>query len=230
MSRRARPAWIPATLVVAGVIAASAQTPRSVADEPAARLEFYEVGPGGTSGPPELLSRLHDSDTAIEVVQRGSLPFAFSVADDAALELRQLTAMSPAALLVRVDRLDGRLTTDETWLTSTVTTTVQSVLKNTSALPVREGGQLSFERDGGALTVGSQTILARKSWERLPRAGRTYLMFFMDYKGALWPDLGLHSFDVTDGTLKRLAHVPGGGGDRGMTLEAALAAIRSAAP
>jgi hypothetical protein len=134
-------------------------------------------------------------------------------------------------LVVRALRLDSRLTPLEDWITTTVHAQVVDVIKNTATLGLSQGAMIEIPQDDGEVTVDGKTIRAITQHRRLPRPGQTYLYFFSEHRGALYPASREWSFELGDTDIKRLQYSfdPAVDINRHVDPTAVLAAARLAA-
>jgi hypothetical protein len=107
-------------------------------------------------------------------------------------------------LVVRPVRLDSRLPPLEDWITTTVHARVVEVIKNTTTLGLSQGAMIEVPQDDGEVTVDGKTIRAITQDSRLPRPGQTYLYFFSEHRGALYPASREWSFELRDTEIERL--------------------------
>jgi hypothetical protein len=121
-----------------------------------------------------LLSQLQAEDKDVEVTRLGSIPFVFLQGNTT--EIESATKASELVAVVRISSKVSALTPGGDWLTSTVSGTVLTILKDVSG-EIRPGGKIVFAEDGGEMQVGAQTVRAVNSWVAPTNAGRDYLVF-----------------------------------------------------
>lgn len=137
-----------------------------------------------------ILSQVRPDERVVEILK--DAPPDVGITPDAEGEIEALTRMADAVAIVRVVDKRSAFTTQNSppyrvpgdWISSTVTATVMTVLKDPGT-HLAVGGSVSFPEDGGELVVDDRRVLARNSYELPTRSGDTYLIFFWLNEDAL---------------------------------------------
>lgn len=153
-------------------------------------------------------SVIRPDDTEIELVQVSSGPLA-GVPVDAVVAMNQLVDAATAVVVVRAERVDGRLTAREDWVESTVEVDVVEVLKDNSTKQLKPGSRILLAVDGGEVLVDGKTVRALMENRRAFSPGRSYLFFLGESGGQLHPFPPFATFELSDGAVMRMESEPG---------------------
>ena len=92
-------------------------------------------------------------------------------------QLEWVTSVLPTALVVRVTTVEPHLTAGTDWIESTVTATVEQVLKTPATLPLVQGQSVQFTQDGGDMDLSGVQIHAVLPWADGFNPQSEYLIF-----------------------------------------------------
>ncbi len=111
------------------------------------------------------------------------------------------TPRADAVVVVRITDRTGRLNVREDWVESTVSAQVVRVLNDPDGR-LQVGGAVSFEEDGGSMTVAGRRIFTVHPFAESTQIGRDYLTFLFLLDGRWRIDAGL-TFEVEQGRAAR---------------------------
>lgn len=128
-------------------------------------------------------AQIRPTDKEIELINYDEDP-ALLVLDAHGKVLETLAKSSELVGVIRIKRIESEITSDRTWVTSTVAAKVVDLWKtDPEAQPFVDDGRLRFAWDGGTVTVDGVTVRARRSWADQLREGRSYLVFGLVVNG-----------------------------------------------
>ena len=180
-----------------------ADVPRGTLPDPAPFPRVRTVEPDGRP----VDRYIKPTDTTVDVVP--SIAFhlgAFS--PDAPRHVRGAAGTSTAIAIVRIENITGRLAdVDHRRVESTVTATVEDVLKDVSGQRLRRGGRLSYRQSSvGEMRLGHARLITRMPWDRVPQRGKRYLTFLWQCRDETLLEVGESTLEITGSSVVPMLH------------------------
>ena len=169
---------------------------------------------------------VESTDSTVDVVPSVAFHFA-AFSPDAPRHVRGAAAMSTAIAIVRIEDIAGRLADpDHTRVDSTVTATVEDVLKDVSGHRLQPGVTVSYTQSGvGEMRLGHARLITRMPWHRIPQRGRRYLTFFWQCRDSTLLEVSESTLEIDGASVAPMLHPnPWVGGP--VPLEAVVEEIR----
>lgn len=91
-------------------------------------------------------------------------------------QLEWIAFLAPIALVVHVDQVVPKLTSNEDWVFSTVHATIETVIKQPPTESLSGGQAIEFQQDGGELVTDEHRVRAVVPYADPHMAGRRYLV------------------------------------------------------
>jgi len=92
-------------------------------------------------------------------------------------QLEWMASIVPDVLVIRVEQVAPRLTTEQDWIVSDVKAIVETVVKQPSTEPFGIGETITFVQDGGELPIAGRLVRAIVPYADSLAAGNRYLLF-----------------------------------------------------
>ena len=139
------------------------------------------------------------------------------------------TSLAPLVFIVKVDRMQPALTANGDWIETTVTASVEEVIKKPADEPLALHDRVEFVQDGGELIITGVPVRAVLPWAAHFEHGQRYLLFTYKPTGNKFFVSAQSTFKIDDNDLLQpLANKGVAHREAGVTKQAATQRIRSA--
>lgn len=98
-------------------------------------------------------------------------------------QLEWMASISPIVVVIRVDRIAPRLSSNEDWIVADVGGTIDTVAKQSATESLATGTKISFAQDGGELIVAGRRVKAVLPYADGYAVGNRYLLFAGRFPG-----------------------------------------------